>query len=294
MSDYAGYRRWSEVAAPHTIEYFDVPRLDPRLGRLVAHDSRSRAYALPVTMPMSALINAQHQRKVMILDQGSIGACTAFAGLGLLGTGNFYGGETSKALSAAGFAYNNASGVELYKRVTKIDEFRGAYPPDDTGSSGNAVGKLFKQLGFIKGWKHGFSLEAAFEELQQRPVITGVPWYSGMDRPDPEGFVKPSGQLKGGHEFVVDGINADLEFVYCTNSWGPKFGNNGTFKMTFATWQKLLSERGDITAFEPLAIAPVPPPQPPVPPVETELQLAERALNDAAIRWLKAKGYKIS
>lgn len=282
-----------QSSSSYTIDIYEMPRLDPRLGRLVAHDSRSLRYALPESMPMTALRTVKHSRFVPIFDQGNVGACTAFAGLGCLGTGAFYNEATMNAVSKANYKFNNGAAMELYRQVTKIDEFKGSYPPDDTGSSGNAVGKLFKQLGFIKGWKHGFSLEAAMQELQSRPVITGVPWYAGMDRPDANGFVNPTGQLKGGHEFVVSGINMEREYVDCDNSWSDRFGVKGSFKMTFDVWQDLLSQRGDITAFEPLdVVAPTPTPTP-TPPVENELQLAERALTEATVRWLKAKGYKV-
>lgn len=274
----------------YIIEHVPLPREDPRLGRLVAHDSRSKAYALPA----GAVASAIHARRAPVFNQGRIGSCTTNAGLGALGTGAFYSNDIVQRLFAIdpNYEFNDRTALELYKRVTKIDEFQGAYPPDDTGSSGNAVGKLFKQLGLISGWKHALSLDAALTELKHRPVITGVPWYSSFDTPDSSGNIMRTNnaRVKGGHEFVVDEVSVGTERVGCTNSWGRGYGLNGRFYMTFKLWESLLKERGDVTAFVPLDATPEPVPTPPqpTPGVDPDVELAT-----AVAKWLKAKGYKI-
>lgn len=269
----------------YVIEHVPLPREDPRFGRLVAHDSRSKAYALPA----GAYATAKHQRYAPVFNQGRIGSCTTNAGLGALGTGIFLTTKVKLALKQHQLDFNDVSALELYRRVTKIDEFRGAYPPDDTGSSGNAVGKLFKQLGLVAGWQHALSLDAALTELTKRPVITGVPWYSSFDRVNANGFIhrKSNARVQGGHEFVVDEINVEAEWVGCTNSWGTGYGQQGHFKMSFKLWEALLRERGDVTAFVPFDSAPEPPKPPPTNDVDKELALA-------VSKWLTAKGYEIS
>ncbi len=271
--------------------YIEIPkRLDPRLGRIVAHDSESLRYALPE--PRKAPKTVQHNRYIPVLNQGNIGACTCFAGLGALGTGAFYAEALLAIMAAKSIEFDNSNGIELYKQVTKIDEFRGSYPPDDTGSSGNAVGKLFKSLGLISGWRHALSLSAALNELNERPVITGVPWYAGFSQPDSNGFINISGRVEGGHEFVVDGNVVEEEYVTCTNSWGTRFGKQGKFKMRWAVWERLLNERGDVTAFVPLT-APAPEPTPPPQPEPTPVPTADDELAKAVAKWLKAKGYSV-
>lgn len=269
----------------YVIEHVPLPREDPRLGRLVAHDSRSKGYALPV----GEIKTTRHTRYAPVFNQGNIGSCTTNAGLGALGTGIFLTTTVKEKLKSLFLDFNDPSALDLYERVTKIDEFQGAYPPDDTGSSGNAVGKLFKQLGLIKGWQHALSLEAALTELSERPVITGVPWYSSFDAPDGNGYIKKtaSARVKGGHEFVVDEINVGNEWVGCTNSWGTGFGLKGRFKMTFKLWDQLLKERGDVTAFVPLdAVEPTPTPPKPALDIDDEFAVV-------AIKWLRTKGYQV-
>jgi hypothetical protein len=79
------------------------------------------------------------------------------------------------------------------------------------------------------------------------PVITGVNWYEGFDKPSADGVVEISGSIRGGHEFEVHGIDVDARTVRCVNSWGPDWGDGGSFTMSWSTWDRLLHEQGDVT-----------------------------------------------
>lgn len=83
-----------------------------------------------------------------------------------------------------------------------------------------------------------------------RPVITGISWCSSFDHPDPTtGLVTIAADatVRGGHEVVADGIDAEHQLVWFWNSWGTGFGQGGRFCMSYATWDQLLSEQGDVT-----------------------------------------------
>jgi hypothetical protein len=79
------------------------------------------------------------------------------------------------------------------------------------------------------------------------PVITGTNWYSGMFTPKLGGLVEISGNVVGGHEYEVVGIDVEHKLVKCANSWGTTWGDKGFFYMTWDTWGRLLSEQGDVT-----------------------------------------------
>jgi hypothetical protein len=66
-------------------------RADRRFGRHVVWDDASRDYALPdvIAYGVSLPRAVQHARVVPVLDQGDVGACTANALLGCLGTEPF-------------------------------------------------------------------------------------------------------------------------------------------------------------------------------------------------------------
>jgi hypothetical protein len=118
-----------------------------------------------------------------------------------------------------------------------------------------AVCQAAKELGWIKSYSHALSVPAALTALQSQPVITGVPWYEGFDKPDQNGLVQISGQIRGGHEIVVVAVDAPGKLVWLVNSWGLKYGvasstlglAGGCFCWSWDTWDQLLANQGDVT-----------------------------------------------
>lgn len=288
----------------HTLEVGYLPEVvvpDKRLGRHIGHDSRSRRYAAPV-QDISTLTTKRHTRHCEVFDQGNLGSCTGNAALGALGTGSLW-----EAVSSKEVYFTESEAVAIYSAATNVDSYPGVYPPTDTGSDGLSVAKVLQQKGWISGYQHAFTLEAALTALQTTPVIVGVNWYSSMDTPDAGGLVTVGGTIRGGHEFVVDGIDAVAKRVWCTNSWGRSWGLEGTFSMSWDNFGRLLSEDGDATVMVPIT---APAPQPvPVPPSGDVADLgliasmepwqshiistytrAGKAAN-AYRTWKKAKGY---
>ncbi|GAA4344868.1 hypothetical protein [Angustibacter luteus] len=252
------------------------------LGRHVNHDPRSRAYAHLSTG--RTLQSVRHTRHVPVFDQGSLGSCTGNALTGALATDPLFGGLPQ------GTTLDEDKAVEIYSAATKIDPYDGEYPPDDTGSDGLSVAKVAQSLGLISGYRHAFSLADALDALQDGPVITGVEWFAGFDRPSADGTVEISGEVRGGHEIVVDEYDAATGKIGLTNSWGDGWGVDGRFHMTAATWGKLLDRQGDVTILVP-ATAPAPTPDPtPVPDSATFLNadpvVAARVARAAARRGL--------
>jgi hypothetical protein len=207
-----------------------------RLGRHVEHDPRSRDFA---ASRAPQIINVKHQATGLPLDQGHIGSCTANALCGAL--------DSDPNLSG-GTALDEQEAIKVYELETQMEGK--PYPPNDPGGSGLMVCKAAQQMGLISSYQHAFGVQHALEALVQRPVITGIKWYSSFDNPDPQtGLVAiaPGATVRGGHEIVADEIDADNKLVWFWNSWGPSFGVGGRFCMSFDTWDQLLQDMGDVT-----------------------------------------------
>ncbi len=260
--------------------YTEVLDQSPGLGRHIEHDERSKAYAFDTSGLV--LASVRHPRHIPVLDQGNLGSCTGNAAVGALGTEPFVGSLDEKML-------DEPYAVGIYSDATKADGIRGKYPPTDTGSSGLAVANVCQKRGLVAGYQHTFSLEDALKALTVTPVLAGVGWYSGFDSPDSADIVSISGSIRGGHEFVLDEIQLEARLVGATNSWGTAYGDKGRMYFSFADFERLLGERGDITVLIPNT-APIPTPVPPAPaPTPSPEDVALWADMNV---WAKAKGLK--
>jgi hypothetical protein len=200
--------------------------------------ARPDLVGVPRRRPPRPLKTVLWERAGGPFDQGDIGSCTGQAIAGALNTVPLNGGRP---------LLDEADALNLYSRATHLDHFKGLYPPDDTGSSGLAACKAAKQLGLIVTYRHAFGLDHALQALQLGPVITGVSWYEGFDRPDRHGRVHIAGQIRGGHEFEVVGYDPATRLVAAWNSWGPGWGVGGMFFFLASDWDRLLHEHGDVT-----------------------------------------------
>ncbi|WP_367134408.1 MULTISPECIES: hypothetical protein [Streptomyces] len=255
-----------------------------RLGRHVEHDPRSRAYALSQDLLPAAYASVEHNVRISVLDQGDLGSCTGNAAEALVGADPVYGAiPADVAARPTGDAdADERQAVALYAAATRLDRVHGQYPPTDTGSTGLAVAKAAQRAGLIAGYQHAFSLDATLKALTATPVIVGVSWYEGFDTPDAAGRVAISGEVRGGHEFLLYGISAEQQTVLARNSWGAGWGRSGCFSFSFDDLGRLLDEQGDATVFVPLTNpAPAPTPTP---------ADVDHALATAMHTWLTEKG----
>ena len=284
------------------------------LGRLVQHDPRSRAFALPESS-VDNIKSVCWIRHAPVFNQGDLGSCTGNACLGALGTGSIYD---------ALYANNNlphfteAQAVDIYSKATIGDEWPGQYPPTDTGSSGLAVAKVAKDAGWIEAYYHAFSFNAALTAVQSAPVITGVNWYNNFFYPNMETgecSLSPTENYPvGGHEICIDQLDVENKRVWFTNSWGPEWGINGRAWFSYFTWETLLNEQVDVTQLIPATITNPDSPIPPEPPVPTDpdgclaailgpwatkimkqrsASKKNKIVAQASLDWMKAKGFTI-
>ena len=204
------------------------------LGRKVQHDVRSFKFAAPEEHPVKTKTWRRYGR---ILDQGDVGSCTGNAAAQA---------ANSFPLRTKGKIMTEADALALYTRATELDSFEGTYPSEDTGSSGLAVAKAGVEKGLWTRYEWAFGLDHMLSSLMEGPLLIGTDWYHDMFWPDVNGFVKPTGTLVGGHEYLCSGVNVRGKYLTFTNSWSSLWGIKGQFRMTFEDFQKLLDAEGDV------------------------------------------------
>lgn len=214
-------------------------RLGPwRLGRHVEHDARSYAFAVPDHV--RRVESVTWERHAPIWDQGQLGSCTGNAMAGALMTGPLY---------QPGRVLTEDDAVRIYELATTLDNVPGHYPPEDTGSSGLAVAKAAKRMGMLSAYHHCFTVPSMLSALQFGPVIVGVSWFAGFDQPVGDAAeLRISGEVRGGHEFVIRGLDVAAGMLLCDNSWGPSWGDKGSMRMTLGTWAALRKMQADCVA----------------------------------------------
>lgn len=204
------------------------------LGRRVAHDPRSRAFAAPRATVHRPVL---HRTYGPVLDQGDLGSCVGNAAAHAL--------NTKGSHRVPSRLCREEDAVAFYSRATVLDPFPGQMPEDDTGTDANSAAKALRELGRIVGWEHAFGLEHVLLVLQLRPVMLGTSWHRSMFKPDAKGFVHPDGNYAGGHETLIRGDDPRAQAVLVRNSWGPAWGDHGHFRLAYDDLAALLADDGD-------------------------------------------------
>lgn len=205
--------------------------LDARLDRLVQFDERSRNYPIRATIE-SDQPRTKWWRHTAKLNQRSEGACVGFAWAHELNTA---------PIEVEGMTDEYARG--LYKRAQQIDPWPGE---DYEGTSVLAGAQTVEERGFLDEYRWAFGIDDVILTLSWHgPVVLGVNWYYGMYFPDAGHYIRPGGQLVGGHAIMAIAYNHEHKVVYLLNSWGAGWGWNGLCRIKVADLATLLREDGE-------------------------------------------------
>ena len=202
------------------------------LGWAPVEDERD--WKLEDTLSAERTSGIRHWANPLQLDQGSEGACVAFATTGVI--------NAEPKLHS----FDNTFAFSLYQLAKTLDPWPGE---DYSGTSVRAGAKAAVQLGFFSAYAFTYSVETlAFYLLNRGPVMIGVDWFDGMDRVTPAGYIFPTGDVRGGHSVIVDGVvwNKDDEEnrFRIRNSWGNSWGLNGRCRIKADDLQYLFDAGG--------------------------------------------------
>lgn len=207
-------------------------------GRLEQFDERSRQYPIR-TVVEGKKPRAYTWRCNLSLDQGPDGACVGFAWTHEL---------AARPAEVKNLGYGFAKG--LYYEAQRRDHWEGgAYPGADPFYEGTSIlagAKVAQVAGYIGSYRWAFGLDDLILGVGYNgPAVIGVNFYERMMAPDSDGYVRPTGQVLGGHAMLVTAVNPRLEMFRIKNSWGSKWGYHGDCFITFKDMDKLLYEDGE-------------------------------------------------
>jgi len=199
-------------------------------------------------------------------DVDALGSCTCNAGTVSL-AGHLAAKVGPQAVTDAGLSLTDAVAnerfaIKLYHSVTyQTGDPAQEWPPTDCGSTGLYVCRELETQGLIKSHRSAHDVHGLVSLMQTGTVIMGSPWFNAWMEPDASGFVDGQGTIEdlqraldsgvaGGHETCVSAVERvvwatqhklDLEacVVRVRNSWGPRWGDHGSFRIHLSTLQRL-------------------------------------------------------
>jgi hypothetical protein len=208
------------------------------------HDERSLKYNVEDVLRSSIKPVRKMWDEGIVLDQGSEGACVGFGWMAEFLSAPEAPNPQPPRLATQKYANN------IYQTAKQIDEFPGEIYE---GTSVLAGAKVMKARGFIESYRWAFGMDAVRSAIiQEGPVVIGVPWRQGMYETDQNGIVKVTGKLVGGHCLTLTGYDPAMKIGSRTyevyrwrNSWGTKYGVNGSGYIKAADLSKLLKGVGE-------------------------------------------------
>lgn len=215
----------------------EEPR-DPRLGRLPSpFDARDGMF--PMTAALATLDPAQlppykYWTPGPILNQGSTPHCVGFGWAQFL--------QATPIRTAAG----NVKGHAIYEVCKTID----GLPPGTDGTYVRTGVKVLQAEGHIAEyrWAQGLDDLRAWV-LTRGPVVVGTNWYQAMFRPDlTSGLLSATGEIAGGHCYVLRGYSQARKQFRMVNSWGTSWGQGGQAWIDERTMWALISQSGEAVA----------------------------------------------
>lgn len=131
----------------------------------------------------------------------------------------------------------------IYGLAQYLDEWPGQ---SYEGTSVRAGAKVLKMLGFIERyeWVHDINT-LVLSLLEKGPVVVGTNWYEGMMNPC-KGLMRADGEVLGGHCYLLDGVDTTKKQFRAKNSYGTSWGSGGRAVISFADFDRLIEEDGEV------------------------------------------------
>lgn len=211
------YRRWAATT------YKDVTKT--HWWQALNHLSNiTGAQPSPPSSDVSWPVNFQ-------LDQGNTGHCVGFGWAGW--------GDAEPTVDE----YGNSDGHAIYYECKVLE----GDPKGEDGAYVRDGAKAMQNRSRLSTYAFASSVDTAIEHLRSKgPLVIGTDWTEDMFSPDDDGRVHPTGQVAGGHCYLLYAIAGDK--LWFKNSWGDSFGIDGSFYLTVDDFKVLMQSYGEAVA----------------------------------------------
>lgn len=213
-----------------------------KLDRIVNFDDKSRNYPITALLGSTPILKNKIWKCEAHLDQLNEGACVGFA--------------WTHELNAVPFKIKvkTTTARTIYYAAQQWDEWGGT---NYDGTSVLAGAKVVNSLGHMEEYRWAFGIDDVVKTLSEYgPLVLGINWYEGMFDTDTNGFIKPTGNLAGGHAILAKGIlfRKRVGFLWemlpepvivLHNSWGTNWGIGGDAYITASDLSTLLKQQGE-------------------------------------------------
>lgn len=141
----------------------------------------------------------------------------------------------------------NKDGHDFYYLCKEIE----GRPKVEEGSTMRAAAKALKQLGKIQGYAFARDVNSIkWWILNRGPVLAGTLWTEGMMNTDINNRITISGNLLGGHAYLLTEWTSD-NYIGIQNSWGNDWGIKGKAYISSTDFAKIFARGGEaMTAVE--------------------------------------------
>ena len=226
------------MTTPGDLHVVRRPQLDDRLGRQVVHDPQSKRFLVPraVDLPVASFRHRVFDPDPTPFQQ--IGCCT--------GCDQCIRADTA-GNRVRGTVLGMADAIKFYSWASANDPWPGAYPPEDTGSSGLAAAKAAKFYGVIDRYEWIVQgVDVLLTQLRSRPVGVGTWWTDNMFNVDPESLIIGEGGAEaGGHQWSLIGWSRRFNAFEGQCWWGDDWAQRSLFRIRKQHLADLLADDGD-------------------------------------------------
>ncbi len=227
------------------------------LGRRHAPDHRDASFPAAPILPSSSDRSYRYWATASTkrLDQGRTDSCVGHGWSHFLTTSPLTPAYSTLDIRAKAAGYPlltkgiNPFAARVYDRAQEIDEF--ADTPPAGGTSVRAGAKALQAVGMISDylWLHD-TTQITLALLELGPVVVGTDWYEGMFNPTAPApgsgsMIAPTGNVAGGHCYLLTGVNGETERFRVLNSWGLGWGNAGYAYIKISDFAQLLAAGGE-------------------------------------------------